>query len=53
MTNRPVRLSVFMGMCLKTLEMGNGALKSTSVELGLWSDVNDKQFDYLGDSLFS
>jgi len=53
MTNRPVRLSVPLGMCLKTLEVGNGALKSTSVELRLSSDINVKQIGYLGDSLFS
>ena len=55
MTNRPVKLSVTLDRCLNTLilEVGNGALKPTSVELDLWSDVNDKQFGYLGDSLFS
>jgi hypothetical protein len=55
MTNRPVKLSLTLDRCLNTLilEVGNGALKLTSVELGLWSDVNNKQFGYLGDSLFS
>ena len=51
----PVKLSVCLIRFLNTLALavGKRALKPTSVELGLWSDVNDKQFCHLGDSLFS